>query len=147
MVLVKLTGTDLGLFTYLSGLPRWFSSEEPTCQFRRYGFDPWVRKIPWRRKRPPTPVFLPGKSNGQRSSVGYSPWGHKGVRHNWASMHTHMHLPFWQVKRMWTHLSSIFIISHPKDKLIKRSSVDCDTCFVSIAFFRKVLMSWCTILY
>ena len=31
------------------------------------GFDPWVRKIPWRRKWQPTPVSLPGKSHGQRS--------------------------------------------------------------------------------
>jgi len=37
----------------------------------------WVGKIPWRRKWQPTPVFLPGKSHGQRSLVGYSPWGHK----------------------------------------------------------------------
>ena len=37
----------------------------------------WVRKIPWRRKRQPTPVFLPGKSHEQRSLVGYSPWGHQ----------------------------------------------------------------------
>ena len=37
------------------------------------GFNPWVRKIPWRRKWQPTPVFLPGKSHGQRSLVGYSP--------------------------------------------------------------------------
>ena len=41
------------------------------------GFDPWVGKIPWRRKWPPTPVFLLGESNGWRSLVGYSPWGHK----------------------------------------------------------------------
>ena len=41
------------------------------------GFDPWVRKIPWRGKWQPTPVFLPGESNEQRSLVGYSPWGHK----------------------------------------------------------------------
>ena len=40
------------------------------------GFDPWVRKIPWRRKWQPTPVFLPGKSHGQRGLVGDSPWGH-----------------------------------------------------------------------
>ena len=39
------------------------------------GFDPWVGKIPWRRKWQPTPVFLPGESHGQRSLVGYSPWG------------------------------------------------------------------------
>ena len=40
---------------------------------RRLGFDLWVRKIPWRRARQLTPVFLPGKSHGQRSLVGYSP--------------------------------------------------------------------------
>jgi len=37
-------------------------------------FDPWVGKIPWRRKWQPTPVFSPRESHGQRSLVGYSPW-------------------------------------------------------------------------
>ena len=46
-------------------------------QCGRPGFDPWVRKIPWRRKWQPTLVFLPGKPHGQRSLVGYSPWGCK----------------------------------------------------------------------
>ena len=41
------------------------------------GSDPRVRKIPQRRKRQPTPVFLPGESHGQRSLSGYSLWGHK----------------------------------------------------------------------
>ena len=41
------------------------------------GFNPWVGKIPWRRKWQSTPVLLPGKSHGQRSLVGYSSWGHK----------------------------------------------------------------------
>ena len=44
---------------------------------RRYGFDPWVGKIFWRRKCLPTPVFLPGEFYGQRGLVGYSLWGHK----------------------------------------------------------------------
>ena len=44
-----------------------------------------VRKIPWRRKWQPTPVFLPGKFHGQRSPVGYSPWGRKRVRHDLAT--------------------------------------------------------------
>ena len=39
---------------------------------RRHRFDRWVRKIPWRRKRKPTPVFLHGESHGQRSLGGYS---------------------------------------------------------------------------
>ena len=37
---------------------------------RSYQFDPWVRKIPWRRKWQPTLVFLPGKFHGQRSLAG-----------------------------------------------------------------------------
>ena len=49
--------------------------KEPVCQHRRCKFDPWVGKIPWRRKWQPTPVFLPEKSHGQRNLVGYSPWG------------------------------------------------------------------------
>ena len=48
-----------------------------SLQCRRPGFDPWVGKIPWRRKWQPTPVSLPGKSHGQRSLVGCSPWGRK----------------------------------------------------------------------
>ena len=40
-------------------------------------FDPWVGKIPWRREWLPTLVFLPRESHGQRSPVGYSPWGCK----------------------------------------------------------------------
>ena len=40
-------------------------------------FDPWVRKIPWRRVWQPTPIFLPAESHGERSLVGYRPWGHK----------------------------------------------------------------------
>ena len=61
------------------------SGKEPACQCRRHKrhkFDPWVRKIPWRRARQPTPVFLPGESHGQRSLVGCSPRDHKRVGHN-----------------------------------------------------------------
>ena len=41
-------------------------------QCKRHGFDPWVRKILWRRKWQPTPVFLPRESHGQRKLTGYS---------------------------------------------------------------------------
>jgi len=40
-------------------------------------FDPWVRKIPWSRRWPPTPVFMTGKPHEERSMVGYSPQGYK----------------------------------------------------------------------
>ena len=49
----------------------------PSRSCRRCRLDPWVGEILWRRKWQPTPVFLPGKSQGQRSLEGYSPWGHK----------------------------------------------------------------------
>ena len=60
------------------GLPRYCSGKESACQCSRCksrGFEPWVGKIPWRRKLQPTAVFLPGKSHGQRSLVGYCSWG------------------------------------------------------------------------
>ena len=60
----------------------WLSGKESTCQCRRLIFDPWVGKIPCGRKWQPTPVFLPEKFQGQRTLVGYSPWGCKSVRHN-----------------------------------------------------------------
>ena len=56
------------------------SGKELTCQCRGHKtceFNPWVRKIPWRRARQLTPVFLPGESHGQRSLMGYSPQGRK----------------------------------------------------------------------
>ena len=56
------------------------TGKEPTCQCRRCkrsGFDPWIGEIPWRRKWQCTPVFLPRESHGQRSLLGYGPWGHK----------------------------------------------------------------------
>ena len=66
------------------------SGRESTCQCRRCGFDPWVGKITWSRKRQPTPVFLPKKLHGQRSMVSYvEP---KRVRHDWKTEHTHIFL-------------------------------------------------------
>ena len=59
------------------GLPWWLSGKQSAHQCRRCkrrGFDPWVREIPWKRKWQPSPVFLFGKSHGQRSLVGCSPW-------------------------------------------------------------------------
>ena len=60
----------------------------PWRRHRRYSSEPWLRKILWRRKWPPTPVFLPGKFHGQRSLEGYSPWGRKESD---TTEHTHKH--------------------------------------------------------
>ena len=57
--------------------PQGHSGKESACQGKRHRFDPLAGKIPWGRKWRPTPVFLPGKSCGQRSLAGCSPWGHQ----------------------------------------------------------------------
>ena len=65
-----------GIMFFLGGT----SGEESACQCRRcrrHRFSCWVNEIPWRRKRQSISVFLPGKSHGWRSLVGYSPWGCK----------------------------------------------------------------------
>ena len=69
-----------------SWLILWFpggaSGKKPACRCRRHKrpwFDLWVRKIPWRRTLQPIPIFLPGKSLGQRSLAGYS----HGVANSW----------------------------------------------------------------
>ena len=54
---------------------QWFSSKNSTCQCRRHRFNPWSRKIPWRREGQLTLIFLPEKSHGQRSLVGYTVHG------------------------------------------------------------------------
>ena len=78
--------------------------KEPICQCRRlkrWGFDPWVGKIPWRRTWQPTPVFLPGESHGQRSLEGYSPRGCKelGTTEVTAHMHAYVYVScFYRLK-------------------------------------------------
>ena len=58
------------------GLPWWLRQKRICPQCRRPGFNSgW--EAPWRREWQPTPVFLPGEVHGQRSLVGYSPWGCK----------------------------------------------------------------------
>ena len=93
-------------FTMCKCTSKWFSctyiykgfpggtvaKKKSTCQCRRYqrlGFVPWVRKIPWRRKWQPSPVFLPGKFHGQKILAGYSPWGRKELN---IAEHTHTHI-------------------------------------------------------
>ena len=76
------------------GLPWWLSGKESACQCGRPEFNPWVGKIPWRRKWQPALVFLPGKSHGQRSLVGYSPWSCKESDMT-ERLHFHFHTYIW----------------------------------------------------
>ena len=72
--LSDLTNSDNNPFY---GFPRWFGGEEFICLCWRGGLNPWVKKIPWRKKWQPTPVFLLGQFHGQRRLEGCSPWDHK----------------------------------------------------------------------
>ena len=83
LVLLLSTGDRMGnktnIFSVL-GFPGGASGKERRLQsrrLRRARFDPWVEKIPLRRKWQPTPVLLPGEFHGQRSQVGYSLYGRK----------------------------------------------------------------------
>ena len=92
---VKAADLDHILHSFIqSGLPRWCSGKESTCQCRSHRgceFNSWVGKIPWRRKWQPTPVLFTGKFHGQESLAGYSPWGcRESGMTEWLSMHTHL---------------------------------------------------------
>ena len=139
------------------GLPRWLSGKETTCQCRRHRFDPWVGKIPCRKKWQPTPVFLPGKSHGQRSLAGYSPWGRKELdTTERLSTHTHTRFisqgqarppaetcgkSFSQRIQVWKcdgNVTRPFIMAHPQHHdnfLVKRTGkVICKILFIFIYF-------------
>ena len=97
----------------LSGPPGWYCGKESTCHCRGCGFDPWIGKIPWRRKWQPTPDSFLEKSHGQRSLASYSPWGHKEsdmTEQLNTHTHTHTHTPntliflISEFKRNWSLL-------------------------------------------
>ena len=103
-----------------------------TCE--RPGFYPWVQKIPWRRTWQPTPVFLPRKSQRQRSLAGYSPWGHKeSDTTGWLHFHFHplqysglensMDCIFTGVANSWTWLSDFHSIRNTSVMSITECSI------------------------
>ena len=69
--------SGIGSISYRHAFPGGSESKSVCLQLRRPGFNPWIGKIPWRRKWQPSPVLLPWKSHGRRSLVGYSLWGRK----------------------------------------------------------------------
>ena len=70
-----------------------------------------IRKILWRRKWQPTPVFLPGKSHGQRRLAGHSPWGCKQSDMTWR-----LNTTTTMMKRPW----SLFTLLQSKEKDLSR---------------------------
>ena len=87
-ILIKIKASTIELYVVLNtclslssltsvGFPDGSVGKESCLQWRIPRFNPWVGKILWRRKRQTTPVLLPGKSHGEGSLVGYSPWSRK----------------------------------------------------------------------
>ena len=81
-IIITINSSLLGIID-LNRLPCWLRGKKFASQCRRCRFNPWVGKIPWRRKWQLTSVFLPGKSHGQRSLVGSM--GSQRVRHDLAT--------------------------------------------------------------
>ena len=91
--------------TICVGFPSGSDGKEPACQCRqgqRQGINPWVRKIPWRRKWQLAPVFLPGEFHGQRSLEGYSPQGCKESDTNEHACHA------WRPYKTWTQYTGVW---------------------------------------
>ena len=72
------------------GFPDGAHGKESTCQCKRLRFDPWGRKISWRRKWQPTPVFLPGEFHWTEEPGRLQSKGPQRVRHDWAQQSTKM---------------------------------------------------------
>ena len=84
-------------YTYL-GFPGGSVCKESACNVGDLGSIAGSRRFPWRRTWQPTLLFLPGESHGQRSLVGYSPWGHKEsdmTEQVSTHTHTHPHIMVW----------------------------------------------------
>ena len=108
------------------GLTQWLSSKESACKCRSHRFDPWVEKIPWRKKWQPTPVFLPGQFHGQRNLADYSRWGCKESE---MTEHPHMHRQLYG-----------FYIFHPHNRLVLMQAIN--RCLVATYEIVKVWYPW-----
>ena len=105
---------------------------------RRHRFNSWIRKIPWRRKWQPTPVFLPGKFHGQWDLVGYSPWGHR-VGPNWCDL-AHTMVYYLSIKKMkYYHCSNM---DGPRDYRTKWSKSDIERPILYIYTYIYVYISY-----
>ena len=95
--------------TLLTGLPWCLRLYRVCLQLRRPRFNPWVRKIPWRREWQSTSVFLPGEFHQQRCLAGYI--GSQRVGHNWATFtsdYSEVLTNTWFVKMLSSHVFLLF---------------------------------------
>ena len=116
--------------------------KEPTCQCRRnkrHRFDPWVRKIPWRKVWQPTPVFLSGEWHGERSLTGYGPWGHKVWDMTEVTQHSTQVCEN-KLTKKWLEVNrnpnkwNTYVLSHTRGKKVKKSGL-----FIKHSYLRERL--------
>ena len=118
------------------GLPLWLSGKEYACNAGDVG------SIPWGRKWQPTPVFLSGKSHGQRRPVGCHPWGHKRVGHDLVTkQQQQQQCPWWytlvKILRKANSVSSFSPSLPPPPSFL--TSLSLSSCFLSFSFRLVVL--------
>ena len=105
----------IGFISHIQPALGLYSGKESTCQCRRCKrceFNSWFGKILWRRKRQPTPVFLPGEFHGKRSLEGYSPWGCKELDMTERLSTAHIQ-PAWTILntgRKWENAESMTVL-------------------------------------
>ena len=122
------------------------SGKESACQCKRHRFDPWVRKILRRRKWHSTPVFLPGKSHGQRSLVGHTQfmgpqWGVKETFLITASVFNQLFVEAWRNFFFLQCLVSLWIVW--KDNMKFSSAPESPLIFISTeSGFRVQIFLW-----
>ena len=128
--------SDVIYLTY-KGFPGGLDGKESASSAgRRPRFNPWVRKIPWRREWQPTLAFLPGESHGQRNLAGYSPWGCR-VGHNWATNMTISHI---HNSRVWLQILDSdykFFFSPPHTHPFKSQSTQASVLYMCLNFRGK----------
>ena len=98
------------------------NSQESTYQCRRLKFDPWIRKVLWKKKWKLTPIFLPWKSHGQRSLAGYSPWGCKGIGYDLAAKQQQHFKPL-NLWHFYTEVANYYISLHSTVILARKENV------------------------
>ena len=104
----------------------WLRQSRISLQCRRSKFDPWVGKIPWRKQRQPTPIFLPGEFHGQKSLADYSPWGCKeSDMTERLTFSFSLSIQYWVYISIWSSL-----LCRPLNSLLKLSSYNSCPCLV-----------------
>ena len=113
------------------GFPGGSVVKNPPAEAQNTDSIPRSSKMPWRRKWQPTPVFLPAKSHGQKSLVGYSPWGCKSVGHDLVTRTKHTIYHYFQdveqspnnVLLIFTHKAVLNLSRYDSSSWIEQNSI------------------------